>query len=237
MRLKGSRALFAAGATVLALGTALGATAPRRITMQHGPISVDAESTEIDYGTHQAKLKNVAIAQGDLRVSADRAAASGFNTDDSRWTFTGNVHITSEKLGVLTSESATVDFRNNQLASALVEGHPAEFEQTSSKTGVLARGHAESIQYSVAADTVRLTGNAALQYGATETTAPLVVYNIRDQKLQFAGAATPGKRVHIETTPQKLPRAGAKPGTKPGAAPRLPAGSRSAASRSASGPS
>lgn len=226
MSLRGSRALLAAGAALLAFESGLGAPTAPRITMQHGPISVDAESGTIDYGTHHATLKNTVITQGDLRVTADRAAASGIDSDNSRWIFTGNVHISSPKLGVLTSQDATVDFRNNQLETALVTGHPAEFEQTSSKTGVLARGHADSIQYTVATDTVRLSGSARLQYGETQTTAALVIYNIRDRRLQFAGA--PGSRLHIVTTPQKL--------AKPGAAPKLPARSRRAESRSSSGP-
>jgi len=227
MRLRGSRSLVAVGAVLFALESALCAVAAPRITMQHGPISVDAEAGTINYGSHQATLQKVIISQGDLRVTADRADATGIDSDNSRWVFTGNVHITSEKLGVLTSETATVDFRNNQLERALVTGQPAEFEQTSSKTGVLARGHADNIQYTVATDTVRLTGNARLQYGATQTTAAVVVYNIRDRRLQFAGAGTPGDRVHIVTTPQK-----AKLGT--GSKPPAPA--QHPASGSASGP-
>jgi len=213
MPVRGSRALRAAGAAWFALQAGLCVAAPPRISMQHGPISLDAESGTINYGTHEATLEKAIISQGDLRVTADHAAASGIDSDNSRWVLTGNVHITSEKLGVLTSESAIIDFRNNQLESALVRGDPAEFEQTSSKTGVLARGHADNIQYTVATDTVRLTGNARLQYGETVTTAAVVVYNIRDRKLQFAGA--PGNRMHILTTPQKLPKP--PPAPKPSA--------------------
>lgn len=227
-------AVIATGAALLALETALGASGPTHVALQHGTITLDADSTEYDYRTQRMILTNAAIKQGNLRVTADRAEGTGLDSDNSRWIFTGNVHIASEKLGVLTSESATVDFRNNQLASALVKGHPAEFEQTSSKTGVLARGQADTIQYTVATDTVRLTGSARLQYGGTETMAPLVIYNVRDRRLQFAGGGAPGSRVHISTTPQSL----TKPqSTKPGAAPKAPVSSRRGASGSnSSGP-
>jgi lipopolysaccharide export system protein LptA len=226
--LRCSRVLLVAGVVLLAADTAFGASGPPRITAQHGPISLDADSGNIDYKTHQVMLKMVIITQGDMRLTADRAEASGINFDNSRWIFTSNVHITSEQLGDLRSDSATVEFRNDRLESALVTGNPAEFEQTTSKTGVLARGHADSIEYKVSTDTVRLTGNAQLQYGGTETTAPVVVYNVRDQRLQFAGAAEPGGRVHIVTTPPK-------PG-KSGAAPRVPGRAPPAAPPSASGP-
>ncbi|HXS28959.1 MAG TPA: lipopolysaccharide transport periplasmic protein LptA [Steroidobacteraceae bacterium] len=194
--------LLAAGVALLAIETAMGAGHPPRISMQHGPISLDADSGDINYRTHEATLKKVEISQGDLRVTADRADVSGIDSDDSRWIFTGNVHITSEQLGMLQSDKATVQFHDNRLDTALVSGNPAEFEQTSSKSGVLARGHADSIEYTASMDTVRLTGSARLQYGETTTTAPVVVYNLRERKLQFAGAAS-GSRVHIIATPRK----------------------------------
>jgi lipopolysaccharide export system protein LptA len=219
---------LAASAALLGIATALGASNPPRITTQHGPISVDADSTDYDYGTHQLSMKKVVISQGDLRVTADRAEASGVDFDNSRWIFTSNVHITSGQLGALQSDSATVQFRNNHLESALAAGNPAEFEQTNSKTGVLAKGHADSIEYTVATDTVRLTGNARLQYSGTDTTAPVVIYNLRDRRLLFAGAAAPGERVHIIATPQKA--------VKPVATPTAPARAPHAAPNGAQGP-
>lgn len=212
--------LLVAGTVLLGADTAFGASGAPRYTAQHGPVSVDADQFSIDYGAHHMTLKKVVITQGDLRLTADRGEASGLDFDNSRWIFTNNVHISSEQLGALQSDSATVQFRDNRLESALATGQPAEFEQTSSKNGVLARGHADSIEYKVATDTVRLTGNAQLQYSGTETTAPVVIYNIRDQRLQFAGSE-PGSRVHIVTTP---PKAG-----KPGAVPKVPGRARPAA--------
>lgn len=228
MPLRGSRALIAAGTVLLAFESAMGASGPPSISLQHGTIGVVADTTEYDARTQQLIMKKVVITQGDLRVTADRAEATGLNSDNSRWTFTSNVHISSEQLGVLQSDSATMEFRNSRLESALATGQPAEFEQTSSKNGVLARGHADSIQYTVATDIVRLTGNAFLHYSGTDTTAPVVLYNLRDQKLQFAGPGTPGGRVHIVATPQKA--------AKPGALPRVPARGQGAAPRTPSGP-
>jgi lipopolysaccharide export system protein LptA len=227
MRHRCSRVLLVAGAVLLA-DAALGASGPPRITVQHGPINLDADSGNIDYKSHEVMLNKVVISQGDLRLTADRAEASGLEFENTRWIFTGNVHISSEQLGGLQSDSATAEFLNNRLESALATGQPAEFEQTSSKNGVLARGHADSIEYKVSTDTVRLTGNARLEYTGTVTTAPVVIYNIRDQRLQFAGAAEPGHRVHIVTTPPK-------PG-KPEAVPQVPGRARRAAPASASGP-
>lgn len=228
MPLKHFGAFVAASVALLAVDASMAAGRPPRITMQHGPITIDADSGDFNYKTHQAMLDKVVITQGDLRVTADHADATGVDSDTSHWTFTGNVDITSTQLGVLRSDSATVQFRDNRLESALVKGDPAEFEQTSSKTGMLARGHADSIEYTVATDTVRLTGNATLQYPGTDTAAAVVVYNIRDQKLQFTSGAAHGGRVHIVTTPQNL--------TKPGIAPSVPGRPRHGAPPNSSGP-
>ncbi len=215
--------------------------AAQRNTTPHGPINFDAARLVVDYRTQHAVLEKVVISQGDLRVTADRAEAADLNSDDSRWTFTGNVHISSGQLGDLKSDSATVEFRNGVMQSALATGRPAEFEQTDSKSGVPAHGHANMIEYTASNDTVRLTQDASLEYGENQRiTAPVLVYDIREQKLQAAGAATPGGRVHITTVPKKAglqgptrrsprgpaPRGtpGAAPGSAPGSAPRLPAG-------------
>jgi lipopolysaccharide export system protein LptA len=160
---------------------------------------------EFDYGAHRAVLRDdVVLSQGDLRVTADRCDATGFNTPTGRWTCTGNVHLTSELRGKLQSDEAVVDFHDNRIQSAVATGHPAQFEQTASTTGILARGHADTIEYAVAAQTVRLTMDAWIKYGDNEEiTAPVLVYNIKEQKLVAVGSGRPGERVHLTTVPKK----------------------------------
>jgi lipopolysaccharide transport protein LptA len=137
------------------------------------PVSVDASSFRLDYGTHHLIFLDPVITQNDLRITAQRADATGLDFQDSRWVFTGDVHLSSEYRGKLDSDEAVVDFRDNQMQTAVATGHPARFEQTDSATGVLARGHADNIHYAVAAGTIRLTTDAWLKYGDNnEVTAP-----------------------------------------------------------------
>ena len=65
--------------------------------------------------------------------------------------FTGKVHVRAESQGDLHSDHATLEIINGELASALVTGSPAQFEQTRSTTGRLVKGHATTIDYDVAA--------------------------------------------------------------------------------------
>jgi len=185
------------------------------------PVQVDAAGgSEVDFRTREVLLKNVVISQGTMRVSADRARATGLNFANSRWTFEGNVHIDGERRGDLRSDQAVVEFKDNHIARATITGKPAEFEQKRANDQV-ARGHAEQILYDVKDGTVRLTHDAWLSDGQNEITGPLLVYNIREQHLQTAtgpgDAAASDQRVHI-----RIPAPVAKPETAKPDAPKSP---------------
>ena len=189
-------------AGVALLGVIFVATCAAAATeTRHGDIKIQAASSDVDFRTHQWVLRDVVIAQNEFSISADKAEATALEFENSHWVFTGNVHLRAEQHGTLHSDRATVDFRNNQLERAIITGKPAEFEQTRSDNGILAHGHADSIEYEVGAGTVRLTQDAWLSNGGNEITAPLIVYNIRQQQVQSESA--PGQRVHVLIVPNK----------------------------------
>ena len=189
-------------------------------------------SSEVDYKTNTLVFTDVVISQGDMRVQADHAHATGLDFDNSRWTFEGNVRIDAEQRGSLRSDSAVVEFKDNHIARATVTGKPAEFEQKREDSEQIARGHADR-------DRLRRqrrapcgsTDEAWLSDGQSEISGPLLVYNIRAQRVQ-ATLATPGsdQRVHIlhhmpdsARQPKWRRRQGAPPAVQPG---RSPAGRR-----------
>ncbi|MGH8228169.1 MAG: lipopolysaccharide transport periplasmic protein LptA [Steroidobacteraceae bacterium] len=186
---------------------AVASVKPRRLVKPSGPISLDAKKTKLDARTHRILLTSVVITQGDLKVSADHAEATGLSFRNSRWSFTGHVHISSPLEGSIESDKATVEFGDGTIQDAIATGSPAQFEQTSSTTGVLARGHAESIVYTVALDTVRLAGNAWLDYGGNKISSPVLTYDIATQQLQGASAAGQEGRVHITIQPKAKAKA------------------------------
>ena len=100
-----------------------------QILQSKAPISLKADNTEVDFRSGKTVLRNVTISQGDISISAERAEATGIDFNDSRWEFTGNVKIIAEKRGTLQSDSAIVEFRNNRIERATVNGKPAQFEQ------------------------------------------------------------------------------------------------------------
>jgi lipopolysaccharide transport protein LptA len=179
------------------------------------PITVDAASSEVDYRTNTVEFTQVVITQGDLRVQADHAHATGLNFANSRWTFDGHVRIDAEQRGDLTSDQAVVEFHDNHMARAIITGKPAEFEQKRADAQQPAHGHADQIVYDVGDGTVRLTDDAWLSDGQNEISGPLITYNIRTQRVQAATAPGTSQRVHITITPHGL-----TPGAKGEAAPK-----------------
>ncbi|HEY0767523.1 MAG TPA: lipopolysaccharide transport periplasmic protein LptA [Steroidobacteraceae bacterium] len=165
------------------------------------PITVDAASSEVDYRTNTVVFSEVVIAQGSTRVQADHAHATGLNFANSRWTFEGKVRIDAEQHGNLRSDQATVEFRGNRIARATITGKPAEFEQQRTDSDQMARGHAGEIVYDVSDGTVRLSNQAWLTDGQNEISGPLLVYNVRAQRVQAAASPGTDQRVHITIAP------------------------------------
>ena len=183
-------------ALVLGLSLAARALALAPPTAQL-PIAVDAASSEVDYKTNTVVFTQVVISQGATRVQADHAHATGLDFANSRWTFDGNVHIEAPEQGTLRSDAAVVEFRDNHIARATITGKPAAFEQKRTDSDKVARGHAVEIVYDVAAGTVRLTTDAWLSNGQNEISGPLLVYNMREQRVQAATSPGTGERIHI----------------------------------------
>ena len=184
------------------------------------PITVDAASSEVDYRTNTVVFSQVVISQGQMRVQADHAHASGLNFANSRWTFEGHVRIDAEPRGSLRADQAVVEFRDNRILRATASGKPAEFEQPRPDSQQMARGHANEIIYDVNEGTVRLSENAWLTDGTNEISGPLLVYNIRAQRVQAATQSGTDQRVHIVIQPQSAPSTPpGKPRNEPGKTP------------------
>jgi len=183
------------------------------------PITVDAASSEVDYRTNTVVFSQVVISQGAMRVQADHAHASGLNFANSRWTFEGHVRIDAAPSGSLRADQAVVEFRDNRILRATANGKPAQFEQPRADSQLMARGHANEIVYDVNEGTVRLAEDAWLTDGTNEISGPLLVYNIRAQRVQAATQSGTDQRVHIVIQPQSTPAAPGKTHNEPGKSP------------------
>jgi lipopolysaccharide export system protein LptA len=173
-----------------------------------GPINLDAQSSELDLKTNNVYFRKVRIAQGANSVTADQGQATrealGTKIDNSVWVFRGNVKITMEG-GQLTADEAQVDFSQKLLSKAVAHGKPAEFEQRLEKTGKIAHGHADDIDYDASKGVVRLTKNAWLTDGQNEVRGESLKYNVLAQSIIADASEQNSQRVHIIITPTATP--------------------------------
>ncbi len=173
--------------------------------MEQQTISLDAQSSELDYKNNNLVFHKVRIAQGNMSVSADQAQGTGLDFDNSRWVFRGNVKVSMDQ-GQLTSDEAEITFARKLIAKALVNGKPAAFEQHIAKTGKLAQGRAENIDYDVTKVVVHFSKNAWLSDGQNEIRGESLKYNVLAQSILAEGSEQNSQRVHIIITPPANPK-------------------------------
>lgn len=164
----------------LLLAAAAGAASPQSAERSQLPINVKAESSDFDPQKGVLVFNAIEIAQGDVRITAERAVASGLDFEDSRWEFNGKVQITMPESGVA-SETARVRFGGGRVQSATVTGSPATFEQKREEE--LTRGRANRIDYDLQRGTVEFAGNAWLSDGRNEVAGATLVYSTTNQRV------------------------------------------------------
>ena len=185
---------------------ALTVSAPRAAPARTAqPIALEAASSDFDYKNNSLRFREIRLSQGVLRVEAAEAHATGLNFDNSQWTFRGAVRITTAD-GTLTSETATVDFKDNTLTRAAIQGGPATFSQQRPATTPggkprLVRGRAGRIDYDLTAGNVRLSESAWLSDGANEITGRTLIYGLRDQRVLANPGEQADERVRITIQP------------------------------------
>ncbi|MGE0582492.1 MAG: lipopolysaccharide transport periplasmic protein LptA [Steroidobacteraceae bacterium] len=164
------------------------------------PINIDAASSDVDYRSNTVVFRDVVITQGTTRVSAANARATGLDFKESTWIFTGNVRIQRDG-GQLESDEARVQFRDNLLRVATINGQPARFEQQLARSPGKAHGRATTIVYDLASDRVTFTGDAWLSDGRNEISGEELVYDVRDQRVLAEAQPDSGGRVRITIRP------------------------------------
>jgi len=183
---------------------------------RQSPILLDSQSVSIDLKTNSAVFSKIRISQGTMAITADQGQASQQRSADmyfenNVWNFRGNVKVTMDQ-GQLFSDDAQITFVDSLLSRAVVNGKPASFEQTVAKTGKLARGSAETIDYDAAKHMVRFLKNGYLSNGDNEIRGQSLKYDVLAQKVIAEEAEQNSQRVHITITP---PPKTAPPKTNP----------------------
>jgi lipopolysaccharide transport protein LptA len=145
----------------------------------------DAKVVTSDFRTDTLEISgDVRVTQGPMSIQAGAAKAQDVRSQNSRWTFENAVHIVTSE-AELQSDSASAAVVGGQLARARAEGSPAQFAQRGGRSDGQVRGRAGVIEYDFAAGVVKLTDNVWFSNGKDEFRGDLVIYNVRDERVQI----------------------------------------------------
>ena len=133
---------------------------------------------------------------------AGAATARDFRTENSRWLFQKSVHILTGE-AELQSNTASAAIVGGQIAQARVEGSPAQFEQRGGRADRQVRGRAGVIEYDFVAGVVKLTDQVWFSNGKDEFRGDVVIYNVRDERVQINPGGQSSGRVHGIIRPQQ----------------------------------
>jgi len=164
------------------------------------PVTLEARSSDFDYRSQVLVFAGVVIVQGEVRIVAEHARATGLDFEDSQWEFSGQVRITVPG-GALASDQARVRFSAGAIATAAASGAPASFEQQ--REAELARGHATRIDYDHSRGTVELAGDAWLTDGRNEISGTRLVYSLATQRVVARSGEQGGEPVRITIRPRE----------------------------------
>lgn len=127
---------------------------------------------------------NVRVTQGPMSIEAQTAKGRNMRGETSRWTFEKAVRIRTPEAD-LQSNLASAAVVNGQISDARVEGTPARFEQVGGTSNRQVRGRAGVIEYDVTNGVVKLTNQVWFSNGKDEFRGDVVIYNVRDERVQI----------------------------------------------------
>jgi lipopolysaccharide transport protein LptA len=175
----------------------------------------DADVVTSDFRTDTLEFSgNVIVTQGPMSIQAGAAKANDVRSENSRWSFQNSVQIVTSE-AELKSDSASAAIVGGQLARARAEGSPAQFAQRGGRDDSQVRGRAGVIEYDFIAGVVKLTDNVWFSNGKDEFRGDVVIYNVRDERVQI----NPGGQGRVRGIIR--PRQGTQ-ATSPAPAPQQP---------------
>ena len=145
----------------------------------------DAKVVTSDFRTDILEISgNVRVTQGPMSIEAGAAKAKDVRSQNANWTFENSVRIVTSE-AELQSDTASAAVIGGQLARARAQGSPAQFAQRNGKTDAQVRGRAGVIEYDIAAGIVKLTDNVWFSNGKDEFRGDVVIYSVRDERVQI----------------------------------------------------
>jgi lipopolysaccharide transport protein LptA len=161
----------------------------------------------LDRQTNMMRAQGPVITQGDLRIVADDALATGTEFDEAgEFRLTGNVRIEVGS-AVMEADSAVFTFAGGQLRHGELEGGPVSFTDIDQAQQRSITGRAGKMSYDYVARTLRMTGDASVQLDNREILGCDLIYDFAAERVT-SGSSTCAYRVRIlpeSATPASSP--------------------------------
>ncbi|HEY5568617.1 MAG TPA: LptA/OstA family protein [Gammaproteobacteria bacterium] len=141
------------------------------------PCSLAADSWSLEGQSTRGVFRGIRVTCEDVNIAADEATAAEVLPEQGEWQFRGNLRIEIES-AVLTADSATFAFTDNDVVSAELVGTPAVLEDFIAEENDSVRGTAGRIQYDNVARTATMEDGASLVLGTSEMSGCGIVYHL-----------------------------------------------------------
>jgi lipopolysaccharide transport protein LptA len=167
----------------LALAVALAARAQdnsgEQLQFTSGPLAIEA---------NMMRAQQPRITQGNLRIAADDMLATGFEFDEAgEFRLTGNVRVDVGTASI-EADSAVFTFANGRLTRGELEGSPVSFRDIDAARQRNVTGSAGKMSYDYVGRTLRMSGNASVQFPRREILGCDLIYDFGAEKVSSGSA-------------------------------------------------
>lgn len=172
------------------------------------PISLDADSSELDRRNNLLVFHGLRISQGTIGIVAERGQTllggdGSLEFRDSVWRFEGNVQIDVDTTNIR-AESAELTFKDHELSRAVVSGSPARFRNTRPEDDVVTTGQAGRFEYDLPAGMITFSGDARINEGSNSISGDLLVYDLNKQVVTARGGEGADRKVSLTIVPEEV---------------------------------
>lgn len=172
------------------------------------PISLDADSSELDRRNNLLVFRGLRITQGTIGIEAEHGQTllGGDGTlefRDSIWRFEGNVRIDVDN-STIRADSAELTFKDHRLSRAVVSGDPARFRNVRPQENAVTTGRAGRFEYDLPAGRITFSDNARIVEGSNSIAGDLLVYDLNQQVVTARGGSEQDGRVSLTIVPEEV---------------------------------
>lgn len=206
--------------SVAAIALCVGPAALSAALDSQEPLRHSADAVTADFRSDTLNLTgNVRVTQGGMSIESETATGVGVGAENSRWTFDKSVHLRTPE-AELQADTATATMVNGEIANARIEGSPARFEQRAITNERPVQGRAGTIEYDFTRGVVRLAEDVWFSNGKDEFRGDVVIYDVRDERVQINPAGQARGRVRGIIRPEKTEATSSGSGSSRGSAPQ-----------------